>query len=285
MRAKALVVFGLAILIPFTIQAQSDKQTGDSHSPGSQSTASQSASSQSANDAGESKPVSAEGTSAVGEAYDPYPQIYDSATVASIVEPAPTQPAKAPNPSPASAAVTYTRTSPAQNSLSASGGVTYSRTAPAPTSYTASAGVTYSRTAAAPTSYAASGGVTYSRTTAAPTSSPASAGVTYSRTVAAASSSPVGLAYRFHPGYIAEGYSADPSVTRDGHGKIQPSAAAKEAFQKQQPCPSTGKVDGACPGHVIQHVRPLECGGADAPSNMQWQTAGNAKDAAQLYCR
>jgi hypothetical protein len=32
---------------------------------------------------------------------------------------------------------------------------------------------------------------------------------------------------------------------------------------------------------VIDHVKPLACGGADAPSNMQWQTAaaGKAKDA------
>jgi hypothetical protein len=33
-------------------------------------------------------------------------------------------------------------------------------------------------------------------------------------------------------------------------------------------------------GYVVDHVKPLECGGADAPSNMQWQTvaAGKAKD-------
>ena len=34
------------------------------------------------------------------------------------------------------------------------------------------------------------------------------------------------------------------------------------------------------PGHVVDHVVPLACGGADAPSNMQWQTTedGKAKD-------
>jgi len=31
------------------------------------------------------------------------------------------------------------------------------------------------------------------------------------------------------------------------------------------------------PGYVIDHVRPLACGGADAPSNMQWQTSAAAK--------
>jgi hypothetical protein len=35
---------------------------------------------------------------------------------------------------------------------------------------------------------------------------------------------------------------------------------------------STGKSRGACPGYIIDHVKPLECGGADAPSNMQRQT-------------
>jgi hypothetical protein len=58
------------------------------------------------------------------------------------------------------------------------------------------------------------------------------------------------------------------------------SAAARAAFQRTTACPSTGAHRGACPGHVIDHVTPLCAGGADAPSNMQWQTAadGKAKD-------
>ena len=41
------------------------------------------------------------------------------------------------------------------------------------------------------------------------------------------------------------------------------------------------------PGYVIDHVNPLECGGADAPSNMHWQTIadGKAKDKTERYCR
>ena len=31
------------------------------------------------------------------------------------------------------------------------------------------------------------------------------------------------------------------------------------------------------PGHVVDHVVPLACGGADAPSNMQWQTIDEGK--------
>ena len=69
--------------------------------------------------------------------------------------------------------------------------------------------------------------------------------------------------------------------------RIKRSTAAKDSFKRQQPCPSTGRSSGACLGYVIDHVRPLECGGADAPSNMQWQTVadGKAKDKTERYCR
>jgi hypothetical protein len=51
-------------------------------------------------------------------------------------------------------------------------------------------------------------------------------------------------------------------------------------FKALHPCPANGKARGACPGYVIDHVTPLACGGADDPSNMQWQTTaeGRAKD-------
>ena len=83
------------------------------------------------------------------------------------------------------------------------------------------------------------------------------------------------------------GFRADPSVQRDKHGKIKRSGAAKDAFKRENPCPSTGKSSGSCPGYVIDHKNPLECGGADAPSNMQWQTVadGKAKDKTERSCR
>jgi hypothetical protein len=86
---------------------------------------------------------------------------------------------------------------------------------------------------------------------------------------------------------MAPGFSPHPSVERDSHGRIKRSAAAKDAFKRQQPCPSTGRSSGSCPGYVIDHVKPLECGGADEPSNMQWQTIadGKAKDKTERYCR
>lgn len=54
---------------------------------------------------------------------------------------------------------------------------------------------------------------------------------------------------------------------------------ARAEFVKANPCPPTGNA-GKCPGYVVDHVVPLCAGGADAPSNMQWQTVaeGKAKD-------
>jgi hypothetical protein len=94
-----------------------------------------------------------------------------------------------------------------------------------------------------------------------------------------------------HPSYranfVAPGYSADKSVRLDKHGKIKRSGAAKHAFEREQPCPATGKSSGPCRGHIVDHKTPLECGGADSPSNMQWQTVADAKekDKTERSCR
>jgi hypothetical protein len=48
-------------------------------------------------------------------------------------------------------------------------------------------------------------------------------------------------------------------------------------FQREHPCPSTGRTSGACPGYRKDHIKPLACGGPDAVSNMQWQTIRDAK--------
>jgi hypothetical protein len=70
------------------------------------------------------------------------------------------------------------------------------------------------------------------------------------------------------------------STARDSNGRIKRSRTARSDFMRQHPCPSTGKSSGACPGYVVDHRNPLACGGADSPSNMQWQTTadGKAKD-------
>jgi hypothetical protein len=56
------------------------------------------------------------------------------------------------------------------------------------------------------------------------------------------------------------------------------------AFRKIHACPSTGLFTGACPRWAIDHVLPLDVGGCDAVSNMQWlpdwlkSCAGYCKD-------
>jgi hypothetical protein len=67
------------------------------------------------------------------------------------------------------------------------------------------------------------------------------------------------------------------TCTRNSRGRIKRSPEARRAFEKSNPCPSTGKRSGGCPGYVVDHVVPLKKGGADTSSNMQWQTKSAAK--------
>ena len=93
-----------------------------------------------------------------------------------------------------------------------------------------------------------------------------------------------------HSAHTSSSYSAPSSSSTSGHhrktysslaerderGRIARSAKAKDEFKHSHPCPATGKSYGGCPGYVIDHVTPLKRGGADAPSNMQWQTKAEA---------
>lgn len=72
---------------------------------------------------------------------------------------------------------------------------------------------------------------------------------------------------------------------RDTHGRIARSHAAKDAFMRKHPCPSTGRTHGSCPGYIIDHVKALCVGGKDAPSNMQWQTVADAKAKDKIECK
>ena len=55
------------------------------------------------------------------------------------------------------------------------------------------------------------------------------------------------------------------------------SSIARDQFKRLQPCPATNQSVGSCSGYIIDHIVPLDCGGADSPSNMQWQTVEDAK--------
>ena len=81
----------------------------------------------------------------------------------------------------------------------------------------------------------------------------------------------------------AKSSSAAPrkSTVRDKNGRIKRSAAARNEFMKQTGYPKGRK------GYVVDHIVPLECGGADIPSNMQWQTVQEAKikDRTERNCR
>ena len=66
-------------------------------------------------------------------------------------------------------------------------------------------------------------------------------------------------------------------IPRDQRGRIARSSKARNDFKAQTPCPATGRSKGSCPGHVIDHTVPLKRGGADEPSNMQWQTVAESK--------
>ena len=64
---------------------------------------------------------------------------------------------------------------------------------------------------------------------------------------------------------------------RQRKARIARSLTARQEFMRANPCPATGKTAGSCPGYVVDHVVPLKRGGADAASNMQWQTTAQAK--------
>jgi hypothetical protein len=64
-------------------------------------------------------------------------------------------------------------------------------------------------------------------------------------------------------------------LARSARSRLKREGAAREAFKRSNPCPSTGKTSGDCPGYVIGHI--TEHGGADEPTNMQWQTSEAAK--------
>jgi len=64
---------------------------------------------------------------------------------------------------------------------------------------------------------------------------------------------------------------------RDARHRIRRNPSARQAFKATHPCPSSGATTGSCEGYIVDHICPLSCCGADAPSNMQWQTTAESK--------
>jgi hypothetical protein len=78
-------------------------------------------------------------------------------------------------------------------------------------------------------------------------------------------------------GLVALHFLLSPARATEHRSRTVRTAAAKRAFRRLHPCPATGLRKGPCAGYVIDHVKPLACGGPDSPDNMQWQTIADAK--------
>ena len=71
-------------------------------------------------------------------------------------------------------------------------------------------------------------------------------------------------------------------TTTHAEARLKRSQSAKAEFKQQHPCPAAGSTNRPCKGCVIDHIVPIACHGADAPSNMQWQTVADAKSQGQV---
>jgi hypothetical protein len=69
------------------------------------------------------------------------------------------------------------------------------------------------------------------------------------------------------------------------YAKHPRSSAVKAEFQRENPCPSTSKRRGACPGFVKDHRVALCVGGLDSVENMRWMDVNEAKAKDRWECR
>ena len=70
--------------------------------------------------------------------------------------------------------------------------------------------------------------------------------------------------------------SCGPMVGR--RRAARPARRHRAHHRSRKPCgPAFAPMKPACPGYVRDHIVPLTCGGADAVSNMQWQTSREAR--------
>ena len=67
--------------------------------------------------------------------------------------------------------------------------------------------------------------------------------------------------------------------------KYKRNPRVRAQFMRNNPCPSTGRRRGACPGYHVDHIKPLACSGADATWNMQWLPAKENLRKGAMGCR
>jgi hypothetical protein len=84
---------------------------------------------------------------------------------------------------------------------------------------------------------------------------------------------------------IAVLFAMQLQVAAQTHRRENRNREVTRQFQREHPCPSTGKKYGACPGYIKDHVRALCVGGPDAVSNLQWQTTADAKAKDRWECK
>ena len=75
----------------------------------------------------------------------------------------------------------------------------------------------------------------------------------------------------------AEKPKRTPSVTRRDRSRALRRVGSSEPPPPGMPSRDRPAIQRGRPGYVIDHIKPLACGAADAPSNMRWQTIAAAK--------
>src|SRR5690348_16098016 len=78
------------------------------------------------------------------------------------------------------------------------------------------------------------------------------------------------------------------AIVPDANAATPRSPETPKEFQRLNPCPSTGKNYGGCPGYIRDHIIPLCLNGPDTPANMQWQTVEDSlrkDDEERAACR
>src|SRR5437016_2038084 len=73
-----------------------------------------------------------------------------------------------------------------------------------------------------------------------------------------------------------------PAKTRSRnshHHRIHRDPAQRREFMRDNPCPNGPDAGSSrrCRGYVVDHIKPLNRGGADRPWSMQWQGKAEAR--------